>query len=212
MTVPGGGSIGSTFTQVFGCQVSNQLGSYAMDVESQVNFQNLERSEAVEKDILGKIEHLQKFHPRLVGCRVVVDAPHRDKRKGRIYEVRIDLSVPGNDISVTREAGVNHAHEDIYVAIRDSFDAAKRLLEDRVRKMDAYRTKRHPEVRHGRLARIFKEDGYAFIECEDGHEVYFDRDSMTKDVCPRLEVGNNLRFKQLDGDKGPYGVQVSLLD
>ena len=43
-------------------------------------------------------------------------------------------------------------------------------------------------------------------------EVYFDRDSMTKDFWPRLEVGNNLRFKQLDGDKGPYGVQVTLLD
>ena len=183
-----------------------------MPVGSQVSFQNLERSEAVENDILEKIEHLQKFHPRLAGCRVVVDAPHRDKKKGRIYEVRLDLSVPGSDISVTREAGVNHAHEDIYVAIRDSFDAAKRLLEDRARKMDAHRTKRHPEARHGRLARIFREDGYAFIECEDGHDVYFDRDSMTKDVWSRLEVGNRLRFKQLDGDKGPYGVQVTLLD
>lgn len=183
-----------------------------MGVESHVSFQNVERSEAVEKDILEKIDHLQKFHPRLVGCRVVVDAPHRDKRKGRLYEVRLDLSVPGRDISVTREAGVNHAHEDIYVAVRDSFDAAKRLLEDRVRKMDAHRTKRHPEVRHGRLARIFRDDGYAFIECEDGHEVYFDRDSMTKDTWPRLEVGSNLRFKQLDGDKGPYGIQVTLLD
>lgn len=183
-----------------------------MDVDPQVSFQNLKHSDAVEKDILEKIQHLQKLHPRLQSCRVVVDAPHRDKKKGRIYEVRLDLSVPGNDISVTREAGLNHAHEDIYVAIRDSFEAANRLLEDRERKRDAHRTKRHPEVRHGRLARIFKEDGFAFIECEDGHEVYFDRDSMTKNVWPHLEVGSNLRFKQLDGDKGPYGIQVTLLD
>ena len=183
-----------------------------MQIEPRVSFQNVEHSEAVEKDILGRIDHLEKFHPRLVGCSVVVDAPHRDQRKGRIYEIRIDLSVPGNDISVTREAGVNHAHEDIYVAIRDSFDAAKRLLEDRVRKMNVHRTKRHPDVQHGRLARIFTEEGYAFIECEDGHEVYFDRDSMTKDVWSHLEVGSKLRFKQLDGDKGPYGVQVTLLD
>jgi len=183
-----------------------------MDVEPQVSFQNLEHSDAVERDILEKVEHLHQLHPRLAGCRVVVDAPHRDKKKGRIYEVRIDMSVPGKDISVTREAGLNHAHEDIYVAIRDSFDAAKRLLDDRERKMDAHRTKRHPEVRHGKLARIFKEDGYAFIECEDGHEVYFDRDSLTKNVWPRLEVGCNLRFKQLDGDKGPYGIQITLLD
>jgi len=183
-----------------------------MDVEPQVNFQNLEYSEAVERDILGKVEHLHRIHPRLAGCRVVVDAPHRGKNKGRIYEVRLDLSVPGKDISVTRESGENHAHEDIYVAIRDSFDAARRLLEDRVLKMDGQKTKRHPEVRHGRLARIFNEDGFAFIECEDGHEVYFDRDSMTNDAWSRLEVGSHLRFKQLDGDKGPYGIHVSLLD
>lgn len=183
-----------------------------MDLVSQVRFQNLEHSEAVEHVILGKIAQLQKFHPRLAGCRVIVDAPHRGKKKGRIYEVRLDLSVPGKDISVTRESGENHAHEDIYVAIRDSFDAARRLLEDRVLKRNVQRIKRHPEVRHGRLARIFDKDGFAFIECEDGHEVYFDRDSMTMDAWSRLEVGSHLRFKQLDGDKGPYGIHVSLLD
>ncbi len=182
-----------------------------MQIEPQISFQNLEHSKAVEKNILEKIENLQKFHPRLIGCRVVVDAPHRDQGKGRIYEVRIDLSVPGNDISVTREAGMDHAHEDIYVAIRDSFDAARRLLEERVRKMDAHRTKRHPEVQHGRLARIFDEDGYAFIEAEDGHEIYFDRDSMTKDGWGKLELGSKLRFKELAGDKGPYGTQITLL-
>ena len=54
--------------------------------------------------------------------------------------------------------------------------------------------------------------GVPLIECEDGHEVYFDRDSMTKEVWSRLEVGSNFRCRQIDGDKGPYGVQVTLLD
>ena len=45
----------------------------------------------------------------------------------------------------------------------------------------------------------------------DGHEVYFDRDSMTKPAWPRVQVGSQVRFKELDGDKGPYGIQVTLL-
>ena len=31
---------------------------------------------------------------------------------------------------MSREPGLNHAHEDIYVAVRDAFAAARRQLED----------------------------------------------------------------------------------
>ncbi len=183
-----------------------------MQIEPRISFQNLERSDAVERAIRSRIDELEQFHPRLIGCQVVVDVPHRDKRKGRIYEIRIDLSVPGKDICVTREAGANHAHEDIYVAIRDSFDAARRLLEDQVRKTSGHRTKRHPVARRGQIVRIFADDGFGFIETPDGHEVYFDRDSLTKPTWPRLRIGSQVRFKELEGDKGPYGIQVSLID
>ena len=183
-----------------------------MQIDPSISFHNLEHSDAIESDIQRRIDELEKFHPRIIGCNVVVDAPHRDKHKGKIFEVRIDLSVPGDDIAVTREAGVNHAHEDVYVAIRDSFDAARRLLEDKVRKMSGHRTKHHPAISHGLVERIFEEEGYGFIKTEDGHEVYFDRDSLTKSVWPQIKIGSKLRFKERDGDKGPYGTQVSLLD
>ena len=183
-----------------------------MQIEPRISFQNLEHSDAIESDIRSRIDELEKFHPRMIGCSVVVDAPHRDKHKGKIYEIRIDISVPGKDIAVTREAGFNHAHEDIYVAIRDSFDAARRLLEDRIRKMSSHRTRPHPTPSHGHVVRIFNEDGYGFVETVDGHEVYFDRDSLTKSVWPQIEIGSRLRFTERDGDKGLYGTQVTLLD
>ncbi len=183
-----------------------------MQIEPSISFHNLEHSDAIESDIKRRIDELEKFHPRIIGCNVVVDAPHRDKHKGNIYEVRIDLSIPGKDIAVTREAGVNHAHEDIYVAIRDSFDAARRSLEDQVRKMSAHRTKQHPAAMHGHVVRIFDEEGYGFIETEDGHELYFDKDSLTKPVWTKVQIGSKVRFKERDGDKGPFGTNVALLD
>jgi len=39
--------------------------------------------------------------------------------------VRIDIKVPGSEIVVNRDK-----HEDIYVALRDAFDAAKRQVEE----------------------------------------------------------------------------------
>ncbi len=44
--------------------------------------------------------------------------------------MRIDIGVPGGEIVVNRD----HA-EDVYVALRDAFDAAKRQVEDYARKI-----------------------------------------------------------------------------
>jgi hypothetical protein len=41
--------------------------------------------------------------------------------------------VPGREIVVGREPA-NHAHDDMNVAIRDAFDAARRQLEDVARR------------------------------------------------------------------------------
>lgn len=183
-----------------------------MQTEPRIAFQNMDPSPAVEADIRERIAKLEEFHSRLTGCSVVVQAPHRSGTHGRIFEVRIDLTVPGEEIAVTREAGLNHAHEDIHVALRDAFDAARRLLEDRVRRTAAHRTKRHPEVEHGEVVRIFPDDGYGFIETPDGREIYFQRDSLTKPNWDHIAVGSRLRFKERDGDKGPFATQVTLIE
>jgi len=105
-----------------------------MQSKPEITFQNIDRSEFIEKDILKKTDLLTRHHPEILGCHIVVSAPHKGMHKGQIYEVHINIKVPGNDISVTREPGINHAHEDVYVAIRDSFSKAKRLLSNRAGK------------------------------------------------------------------------------
>ncbi len=52
----------------------------------------------------------------------------------RIYRVGVNLIVPGGELVVSRAPDGKQEHEDVYVAIRDSFDAAERLLEDHVRR------------------------------------------------------------------------------
>ena len=105
-----------------------------MQIEPVINFRGMDSSEAVTAKIRERLDKLERFHDRILTCHVVVEAPHRHKHKCMIYVVRIVLSVPGGEIVVNREPGADHAHEDVYVAIRDAFDALRRQLEDYARK------------------------------------------------------------------------------
>jgi ribosomal subunit interface protein len=101
----------------------------------------MDTSPATEALIRERVAKLERFHDRITGCRVVVEAHHRHQRKGRIYHVRVDLTVPGHEIVAGREQDQDHSHEDIKVAVGDAFDAARRQLEDHVR-LDDHRNRK----------------------------------------------------------------------
>ena len=101
----------------------------------QISFRNMEPSPAIEARIREKAKKLERVFDRIVGCHVTVEAPHQHHHKGKLYNVHIDVSLPGKDVHVGHTGPVNHAHEDVYVAIRDTFDAAVRQVEDHVRRM-----------------------------------------------------------------------------
>lgn len=80
----------------------------------------------LESDIRNRVEALERFYPRLVGCTVFVDGPGRHHRRGGPYEVRLDLRVPGAEpILITRQR-----QERVERAVDDAFDVATRRLED----------------------------------------------------------------------------------
>lgn len=99
-----------------------------MQIPLQVVVRNVPRSPALEARIRDKAAKLEAFDPRITSCRVVVEQSGRHRYQGRQYAVRIDLHTPGREVVVTREHD-----EDVYVALRDAFDAAGRELEDAVR-------------------------------------------------------------------------------
>ena len=106
-----------------------------MQIPLEVTFHNMDQSEAVEANVRERVAKLERYFDRIIGCRVVIEAPHRHNRKGKIYEVRVDVSVPGREIVVNRNGPKNHAHEDVFVAVRDAFNAAARQLEDHADKV-----------------------------------------------------------------------------
>jgi len=104
-----------------------------MDLPLQITWRDIPVSEAVEADIKEKAQKLAHFYDHIISCHVVVEAPHAHHHKGKLYRVLIEIKIPGHAINVSRVPEENHAHEDLYVTVRDAFDAARRQLQDYAR-------------------------------------------------------------------------------
>lgn len=112
-----------------------------MKIPLQITIRDIEHSEALETHIRDKASKLDEFFKHIMSCRVVVEVPHKHHQQGKQFNVRIDIGVPGSEIAVNRD----HA-EDVYVALREAFDAAKRQVEEYARKIRGD-VKTHPSKR-----------------------------------------------------------------
>ncbi len=97
-----------------------------------ITFRHMESSAALETRIHELAGHLGVFSDRIQACRVVVDSPHRHHHQGKVYAVKVQLELPGEDVVVDMERPQRDNHEDVYVVLRDAFDAAKRQLQQRM--------------------------------------------------------------------------------
>lgn len=183
-----------------------------MDIPLQITFRNMDRSPTVEDRVRERAERLEKVYDHITSCRVVVEAPERRRHKGKLFHVRIELGVPGTELVVNRHPRDKHAHEDVYVAVRDAFDAARRRLEDYVRRLDG-RVKSHEAPVRGTVARLFQDRGFGFIETTEGDEIYFHRNSVAGHKFDRLAVGGEVRLvvAENEGAEGPQASAVTPL-
>ncbi|MGD8860100.1 MAG: HPF/RaiA family ribosome-associated protein [Myxococcales bacterium] len=109
-----------------------------MNANLSISFRGVDHSEAVEAKVRERADRLERLG-RITNCTVVIQAPHQHSHKGNLYDVRIEIQVPGSEVLVNKEGAQNHAHEDVYVAVRDAFDAAERQLGDLHRKRSEHR-------------------------------------------------------------------------
>ena len=182
-----------------------------MSLPLQITFRDMPPSEAVERRIWKHIEGLGKFSDRIMSCRVVVEARHHKHHQGNLFHIRIAMTLPGGEIVVSREPALHHAHEDVYVAFRDAFDAVRRRLEDYERR-HRRQVKSHDIPPRGRIAFLNRADGYGFIETPDGREIYFHRNSVLDADFDRLEAGDLVRFHEEAGEKGPQASTVHVAE
>ncbi|MGD8325038.1 MAG: HPF/RaiA family ribosome-associated protein [Gammaproteobacteria bacterium] len=181
-----------------------------MSFPIEIDFRNFERSEFVEAAVRERCEKLGRYSSEIIRCKVTVAAPHKHHAQGNLYQVSIDLHVPGTEIVINRDRGRNHSHEDVYVAMRDAFDAASRKLQDYVR-VRRGKVKTHDVPPHGTVTELNSGEDYGRITSSDGRLIYFHRNSVVDADFDQLTIGSEVRFDEEAGDSGPQASSVRLI-
>jgi ribosomal subunit interface protein len=176
----------------------------------QITFRDIPHSDAVEAAIREKAEKLDQFFEKIMSCRVMIESPHTHQHKGQLYHVRVDLTVPGAELVASRAPSEHQAHQDVYVAIRDAFAAAKRQLQNHNRKIKK-KVKTHEAPPHGRITELAPEQDFGRILTPDGRDIYFHRNSLINGDYDHLEVGSEVRFVEEAGEQGPQASTVQLV-
>lgn len=181
-----------------------------MEHPLQITFKGLEPSDALKEAVQTRADKLERFYEKIESCRVVIESPHHQHHKGNLFHVRVRLTVPGEEIVVSREPSQHAAHQDAYLAINDAFKETKRQLEDYVRRRRG-KVKEHVGPPHAVVARIFRDKGYGFLRTPRGDEIYFHENSVVDGAFDKLEEGTEVRYAEEKGDKGPQASTVSIV-
>ncbi|MBZ0237645.1 MAG: HPF/RaiA family ribosome-associated protein [Deltaproteobacteria bacterium] len=110
-----------------------------MPIPVTVNFRDMFPSPSVDAFVRRWATRLERVDPRVQRCEVTIDQPHRHHERGNRFRVHVLISVPGKEIAVTQDPGEDGAHDDVRVAVRDSFRAARRQLEENARRSRTHR-------------------------------------------------------------------------
>ena len=176
-----------------------------MQLPLQITLRNFPPSEALNATITEKAQKLDQFYPHIMRCHVVVEIPARHKHQGKEFKVHLDITVPGKEIAITRDH-----HEDVYVALRDAFDTAKRQLEDYGRRQHGD-IKTHEIESTGKITRLLPEEGYGIIQSLDGRELYFSAENVAHSSFAQLSEGLSVRFLEAIASEGWQAKRVNVV-
>lgn len=156
--------------------------------EVTITTKDIPVSEALDTEIRRRAEKLDRFCKQIISCRVVIDFQQKHKHQGKLFNVRIDLTVPGKEFAVTHKQD-----QDVYVAVRDAFKALERQVEEYNRKRKGH-VKSHNHLSHGHVARIIEKEGYGFIDGTDGNEYYFSMTNVSYPNFAQLTIGDAVEY------------------
>lgn len=179
----------------------------------EVSYRDVEKTDSIDTLIKEKLQKLEQICDNITMCRIAIEKPHSMVRTGNQFRVRIEIAVPpGHSVVVTREPGDSSMHEPLPAIIRDAFNAARRQLKKYADKQKK-EIKSHPQQEMAAyVVRLFKDEGYGFIRSDDGHEIYFHKNSVLNDGWERLEPGTAVQFFEEMGEKGPQASTVQIID
>jgi ribosomal subunit interface protein len=178
-----------------------------MQIPMEISTRDVTLSPAIEAELRKRSDKLERHYNRVTSCRIALERPtgnhHHD---GGPYRVRVDVTVPGSEVVADKQS------EELFIAIRDAFEAAERQVEEFVDRRRDYAKPPAGVTPEGEVVRLFAAEGFGFLTAPDGREVYFHRNAVDDPGFDKLAVGSRVRFAEAQGFEGPQASTVSLLE
>ncbi|MBS0234899.1 MAG: HPF/RaiA family ribosome-associated protein [Proteobacteria bacterium] len=176
----------------------------------QITFRGMDSSLALEALIRERVRRLENLYPRLIGCRVVVEVPHRSPETAKVpIAISVEADVPGRGPIIGKdEEERREAKEDHTAALNNAFEAVERQL-DKIADVRSHEvTRRTADGQSGMVVRLFPDQNYGFVEIDNAPELYFTRNAVIGGNFDELQIGMMVQVTRA-ADEGPMGPQAS---
>jgi ribosome-associated translation inhibitor RaiA/cold shock CspA family protein len=186
-----------------------------MQIQPEIAFHNIEKSDWAENQILDHIDRLEEIYDRLITCRVRVDQRNDNTNHTIPPVVHIEISVPGHkDIVVAHEP--DHLQRRFQAPdLKNAINEAFRIAEDRLARYKDQLTDHTAPSTHeavnellGHVAEITPDEDFGFLLTASGSLLYFHRNSLLTGDFERLKRGDEVYYVEGLGDTGPTATKV----
>jgi len=176
----------------------------------QLSFKNIDGSEAMKELVRDRVGHLERLYPNLIGCRVVIEAPHRPARGGGRppLGIAVEVEVPGKPKIVVKDMEERRNPRDHGVLVNRSFDVVERKLDEASSIIQGEVKSHEGAGETGTVTRLFPEQNYGFVESKEAGTLYFTRNAVVDGRFDELTVGTMVHLTPATGE-GPMGPQAS---
>ncbi len=154
----------------------------------------------MREKITQRLEELNAQHEDIIHARVALDKDTHHQQG--VDEVRVTLSLSGKMLTAKKIATT------LYEAANAAFETIERELKEFRNQRRSVVKEPGPRIR-GRIARIFRDRGYGFIDTEVYQEVYFHAHAVHGIPFDDLEVGMAMEVEIEAGDNGPQASRIT---
>jgi cold shock CspA family protein/ribosome-associated translation inhibitor RaiA len=181
-----------------------------LQTPAQIEIEGVTKTPELQAAIDKHIAELESRFGRLTACRIVIKGPGDRHQTGGQHQVSIRLALPdGREVNVGRTPKQDERYADLTFAIDNAFKRARRRLQDQARLMRG-QTKAHGSQPIGTVVRIDPSGEFGFLEAADGHEVYFNCNSVL-DGASSIAPGARVSYVEEIGEKGAQASTVKVL-
>lgn len=180
-----------------------------MQTPLEISFQHVEPDDDIKAYVRERVDYLAQLYDGITSCQVYIAAPQNRQKTGHLYDITIEVRVPGKELVVSDRKGDRQQHKHLRIALRDAFAIIERDLK-------IYRQKMRGEVKtldgmlQGTVVEIRHDRDFGQIQATDRRLIYFHRNSVVDGDFDALKVGDTVELvaRHDESDIGPQASTV----